>query len=304
MSRVFGFWKLNFYLLFIFVFLISLLFPLKTHAAALTTLSDTMSRMEKSPAASDHTIKFTTPTGAGDVGDTIEITMPSGFTIGSVNYTDMDLSHGASTGYETEETLAATADGTNWGASFTGQILSLEHPTNAANGDIAATDKVIVEIGTNAAGGDQQITNHATAATYTISIGGGFGDTGKIAIVILDDDQVTVNATVDPSLTFTISAISTDFGSLPTGSVDTSSPNITLEIGTNSANGYIVTVKDSGNSTSPGLFNSNASKLIGSANDSFENIVTLVNGTEGYGLQASSASATIDTRFDGKCQIL
>ncbi|MFH1182725.1 MAG: hypothetical protein V1690_00480, partial [Candidatus Moraniibacteriota bacterium] len=45
--------------------------------AALTALSDTMSRL-KADELSDHTIKFTTQAGAGDVGDTIEITFPSG----------------------------------------------------------------------------------------------------------------------------------------------------------------------------------------------------------------------------------
>src|SRR3990172_12621636 len=166
-----------------------------------------MSRLaDSTPSAvySDHTIRFTTPTGAGDVGDKIEITMPTGFTIGSVDHTDMDLSHGASTGYETEEVLAATASATDWGASFTGQILSLEHPTNGANGDITGTDKVVVEIGNNASGGNAQIQNQATAGTYTISIAGDFGDTGSLAIVIITNDQVQLTAAVDPSITFSI----------------------------------------------------------------------------------------------------
>ena len=120
------------------------IYPQLTHAAALTDLSDTMSRLKVSEG-SDHTIKFTTPTGAGDTTDTITVTIPTGFAIGSVDYTDIDLSHGVTTGYETEETLAASASATEWGASFSGQVLTLTHPTNGANGDVEVSDKVVVE---------------------------------------------------------------------------------------------------------------------------------------------------------------
>lgn len=288
----------KFLCLFIMVSLVLFFSPVIVSAASLTSLSDTVSRLEKSQA-SNHTIKFTTGTGAGDATDTIVITMPTGFTIGSVDYADIDLSHGASTGYETEETLAAVAGSSAWGAAFSGQILTLTHPSNAANGDIAASDKVIVEIGTNASGGTRQITNHATAATYTISIDGTFGDTGKVAVVVLDSDQVTVNAVVDPSMTFTISAASTNFGTILTGSVKTSSPNINLVLGSNSSQGYSIAVKDNGNGSNPGLYNTSADKLIGSADSSYGDVIGLVGGTEGYGIQASSSDATIGSRYDG-----
>ena len=285
----------------IFALIVFFTYPQVVSAAALTSLSDTMSRLaDSTPTAvySDHTIKFTTPTGAGDATDTIEVTMPTGFTIGTVDYTDIDLSHGASTGYETEETLAATAGVSDWGASFTGQVLSLDHPTNAANGDIAASDKVIVEIGLNASGGNAQIQNHATAATYTISIGGDFGDSGKIAIVILADDQVQLTATVNPSITFSISATSSAFGELSTGSVTTSSPDITLTVGTNAQTGYTISVQDEGSGSNPGLYNTTASYLIGSANSSYADEATLSIGNEGVGIQGSSAGATIAARYD------
>lgn len=279
-------------------FLITVLLPQVTQAAALTSLSDTMSRFKKS-TLSDHTIGFTTPTGVDSSSDTITLTFPSGFTVGSVDYTDIDLSHGASTGYETEETLAATPSSGVWGAVFAGQVLTLTPPTNASSGEITASDKVVVEIGNNATGGNAQMTNHATAATYTISIAGNFGDSGKIAIVILDDDQVAITSVVDPSISFSLSANASDFGSLSVGSIKASTPNITLTIGTNSTSGYTILAKDQGNGANPGLYNAAASKTIGSADSSYGDVVTLSAGTEGYGLQASSAGATIGTRFDG-----
>ncbi|MFC1686451.1 hypothetical protein ACFLZS_01015 [Patescibacteria group bacterium] len=283
---------------FVIFALLALTFvPGITNAAALTSLSDTMSRL-KASTASNHTIKFTTPTGAADTSDTIEITMPTGFTIGSVVFGDMDLSWGPTTGLENEETLAAAAGAGVWGASFTGQVLSLDHPTDAT-GDITAGSVVVVEIGTNATSGTNQITNHATPATYTISIGGDFGDTGKIAIVVIADDEVVMSANVAPSITFTLSANTSDFGELSTGSVTTSSPNITLTIGTNSANGYLISVQDEGDTSDPGLYNSaGATDIIGSANSAYGNTATLAAGTEGYGIQGSSGDATIDARYD------
>ncbi len=279
-------------------FIAIVILPHSTKAAALNDLSDTMSRLQKNEL-SNHTIRFTTPTGAGDVGDTIEITMPAGFNIGTVDYTDIDLSHGAATGYETEETLAGVADGTSWGASFGGQVLSLEHPTNGANGDIALSDKVVVEIGLNAASGDQQINNNIAANSYIITIGGDFGDSGSIAIVIVDDDQVDVTANIDPTITFTLSANATAFGTLSPGIVDTSAPNITLTIGTNAASGYTIGVRDAGSSTNPGLYKSAApTDIIGSADDTYANTADLSAVAAGYGLQASSATATIAARYD------
>lgn len=271
-------------------------FPSLTEAAALTALSDTMSRLQKDEL-SNHTIRFTTPTGAGDAADTIEITMPTGFNIGLVDYTDIDLSCGAVTGYETDIPLAATADATHWGASFTGQVLSLDHATDGGFGDIAGTNKVVVEIGTNASGGDQQIDNHATAAAYTISIAGDFGDTGKIGIVILDDDQFDVTGTVDPTITFSLSATATDFGTLSATSVTTSVPNITLTISTNAGSGYAITVQDEGNATNPGLYNAGSAFTIGSADYSYADSADL-SAVAGYGIQGTSATATIDARYD------
>ncbi|MCX6806534.1 MAG: hypothetical protein NT135_00165 [Candidatus Berkelbacteria bacterium] len=255
-----------------------------------------MSRLQKSPVNSDHTIKFTTPSGVTDASDTIEITFPAGFSVTSVDVTDIDLHWGPSTGLENSATLAAAADATHWGAYFTGQVLSFDHATDGAFEDIATTSKVVVEIGTNATGGDQQIDNHATAATYTISIGGDFGDTGKIAVVILDNDQFTVSASVDPTITFSLDNTATAFGTL-SGTIATSSPNVTLTVSTNTNSGYTLTVQDQGSGSNPGLWNSDASFLIGSADYSYNNSADL-SSVAGYGIQCSSASATCQSPYN------
>jgi len=267
--------------------LISFFIPQVAAAAGpLTALSDTMSRLQKSTVKSDHTIKFTTPTGVA-AGQNIQITMPTGFAIGTVDYTDIDVSWGPSTGAENELTLAGTASGTTWGASFTGQVLTIV----SGSGTITGTSKVIVEIGLNATSGDQQITNHATAGTYTISIAGSFTDTGKIAIVILDFDQFTISGTVDPTLSFSLDNTSTGFGIISTSSPTTSSPNIGLIISTNATSGYTISVHDQGSGASPGLYNSTASTLIASASADLGSVA-------GYGIQCSSASATCSAPYN------
>jgi len=233
---------------------------------------------------SNHTIRFTTPTGAGDDTDTIIITLPSDFDTTTVDYTDIDLSFGATTGYENELTLAGTADATNWGAAFGGtgnRTLTLTHPTNAANGDITAANKVVIEIGTNASGGDQAINNPTTDGTKVITIAGAFGDTGSIAIAIADgtyDDQFTVSATVDPSITFTLNDDAVNLGTLTIGSVNTDTTSFTVN--TNASGGYTVTATEDGNLR----FGAN------DINDVADGTVTA--GSEEYGMSTSKSGQT------------
>jgi len=268
--------------------------PVATAAGSLSALSDTMSRISDSTPTStlsNHTIKYTTPTGVA-AGQSMTVTFPTGFTIGTVDYTDIDVSWGASTGAETELTLGATAATSTWGAAFVGQILTVTSGT----GTITAGSKVIIEIGTNAtavATGDQQIANHATAATYSLTIAGTFTDTGTIAIVLVTNDQVAVTASVDPSISFAISANTVALGAMTTGAVATASPDITLTIGTNAASGYVVTVQDQGNGTTGGLYNNAATYNIASSS------ATLTAGAEGYGIQPSSATATLTAPYSG-----
>ena len=285
-------------LVVIFMVLFFTFYPaLQTQAAALTAVSDTMSRM-KDTTLSDHTIKFTTSAGRSAIGDTITITFPTGFTIGSVAFGDIDLSNGATTGYETEQTLAAAAGLGVWGASFTGQVLTLTHPTDAT-GHIAATNKVVVEIGDNATGGagNNQITNQTVAQNNTDSTieiaGNNSFDTGSFAVEIVANDQVTVSASVDPSITFSLSANATDFGVLAPAVVDTATTNITLTIGTNAANGYKIYANDAGNGTNPGLARTVPSAaIIGSADSSYNTTYDLDGAGAGYGIY------TVDTETD------
>lgn len=219
-------------------------------AAALLNKSDTMSRL-KASTASNHTIVFRTPTGAGDSTDTITITFPAGWTMGSVAFGDMDLAHSAGgqtscsgVTYTNDETLAATASVTAWGAAVSGQVITFTAPTDGVGvAAIAANACVQIEIGTNAAGGVNQITNSATAGSHTIAVAGAFGDSGDIVVQVLSDEQVAVSATVDESLTFSLSANSLALGTLSTSAVTTGTHTVTLA--TNAANGLVLTYSGS-----------------------------------------------------------
>jgi len=96
--------------------------------------------------------------------------------------------------------------------------------------------------------------------------------------------QITTSAAA-PSVSCTLSATSTSFGNLSPSSVSTSSPNITITVScSNTSAGCTVYVKDSGNNTNPGLYNSTANHLIPSSD------ATLSAGTEGYGIQAATTT--------------
>ncbi len=261
-------------------------------AASLSKMSDELSAIKASTAA-NHIIKFRISTGAA-LDSTITINFPAGFAIGSVDYTDIDLSSSTTsfTVDQTDKTLAATATTTAWGAAFSGQVLTLTAP--GSSGAIAANDYLIVEIGTNATAGvagDAQIQN-PSAGTHQIDIGGTFGDTGSLAVVIVADNQVAVTGTVLPTLSFSLSANIAAFGDLSSASVATAGTDITLTISTNGTKGYTVTVKDEGDASDPGLWSAAANNLIASST------AALAAGTEGYGIQASGSGATIASVYD------
>jgi len=161
-----------------------------------TTVTITEQRISQ---AANTTIRFRTPSGVGAPADTIVVTWPAGFDLSSIVLTDIDLSHGVASGYETEETLAAAAAAGVWGASFAGQVLTLTPPTDAAPGEIAANHYVVVEVGTHAStggAGANQVTNPGTEGSYVFNFGGGFGDSNSAAVWISTDNTVGITGTV------------------------------------------------------------------------------------------------------------
>lgn len=254
------------------------------YAASLTALSDTMSSLKADPTVSSHVIKFTTPTGAAESTDTIIITFPSDFNFTSKTIGTVTFTHGATTGLESTETLAASPSASAWGAVFSGtenRILTLTAPTDGTGAAVvAASDKIIITYNsTNSI--------NASVGTYVVAISGTFGDTGNITINIIADDQVAVTATVAQSLTFSISDNTIEFGTLSASDdffADDSAGNPTeveahnLIVGTNAGNGYTMTLN--GATLTSGAFTISA---IGSSNTA-----TSI-GTEQFGLRMTAS---------------
>jgi surface adhesion protein len=213
--------------------------------------SNTMSSLRVN-TLSNHTIVFRTPTGVDASTDTITITFPAGFAMGTFALLNFDLAAsaggqstcpaGGATPTYTERTLATTPAAGTWGVAQSGQTVTFTAPTDAAAGNIPTNACVRILIGSNAThggAGATQITNHATAGTYTMTIGGTFGDSGNILVTLLTNDQVAVSATVSESLSFSLGANTLALGTLTSTAVSSASHTVTLA--TNAANGLVLT---------------------------------------------------------------
>lgn len=272
------------------------------YAASLSALSDTMSSLKVSTLSS-HTIRFTTPTGANQNTDTIIITFPSDFNFTSKTIGTVTFTHGATTGLESTETLAASPSATAWGAVFSGtenRILTLTAPTDGTGAAVLApADKVVITYdSTNS-------TNAATPGTYVVDIAGTFGDTGSISVNLIADDTVSVSATVQQAITFTISTSTIYFGNLSAGaakfasSTNTSGDSTetiahTLAVSTNAPSGYAITVRGQTLTSQQNALNT-IDATGGTAASSSA-------GTEQFGIRATASGgtgSTIDSTFSG-----
>jgi hypothetical protein len=123
-------------------------------------------------------------------------------------------------------------------------------------------------------------------------------------VYLASAQNVTVTATVTTTVTCTLSTTTTAFGTIDTSGVFTSSPNVTTTVSCNPASGCQVQINDTGSGSQPGLWNSGASFLIPSPNAAFSATATLVAGTKGYGIQATTTNAgsgstlTLNSRYN------
>lgn len=257
-------------------------------AAPITSASDTMSNATVS-ATSSHTVRFVTPTGAGDSTDTIIVTFPSDFNFTSKTIGTVTLTHGATTGLENTETLAAAPSASAWGAVFSGtqnRILTLTAPTDGTGAAIVAANARMVISLTSA-----NAINPTTQGSYAIGISGTFGDTGDITVGILSNSQVAITAVVPQSLTFSISDNTIGFGNLNaavarfadgTGAgAGAEGEAHNLIVGTNAAVGYTMSL--SGNTLTSGA---NTITAIGAANTASSV------GTEQFGLRMTATGGS------------
>ncbi|MSU74356.1 hypothetical protein EXS57_01085 [Candidatus Kaiserbacteria bacterium] len=262
--------------------------------ATVTNSSDAMSRLGLSDGTpivlSDHAIQFTTSLGVGSA-QTIVITFPSDFdgsttgdSTGPLDFSDVDLFEdttpdGVCDG-SAETLVASGATTAQWNAVFSGtenRILTLT--SGGASAIIVAASQVCVMIGENAVGGtaNSQYENPTTGGSKVITVVAGSEASNNITVNILTDDQVAVTATVDQSITFSISDNTIGFGSLSAsaacfaqGTAGCSGSEVeahNLIVGTNAGSGYSMTIN--GNTLTSGAFtiattSANTASTIGS----------------------------------------
>jgi hypothetical protein len=150
-------------------------------------------------------------------------------------------------------------------------------------------------------------TNPSSAGSYTVTLGGSANITGSFAVAIVTSDQVSITASVDPSITFDVGAqasatacagsFSVDGGTVALGTLSTTTvtssdansvSHICSRLTTNAVSGAVVTVKS---------LNGNLKSTSATSDTIASNTATpLATATSGYGLCVGSAGG--DTGMD------
>lgn len=288
-------------------------------AASFTSSKDTLTRLAISTTA-DHTVVFTLPTGvtldSSTNVDTLRVDFPhtAAFTqSGTWVAGDFTFNDGTSRVISAVAQGAGIIDCTPTGGTndvcvaidTTNHIFTVEVGAAYTASGAAATVTFTID-GTAT---DGLLTNPSTAGSYstvlsmcdeTASCPTSFttSHTSSVGIAIADSDQVSVTASVDPSLTFDIDTSVADgetsapysvaLGTITTTNSKTSGTTdsvnmIILESDTNAAGGVVVTVQNA-NGTNGLVSTSVPADNINSAT------AAQANGTENYGLCVMSVT--------------
>lgn len=240
-------------------------------AAQPTLMKDTLDRLKISVSAT-HSLSMTLPAGGITTGNTLTVTY-TGF------------------GTDFAGTPTVTCGAGTAAAGFATNVLTLTGGGTACTGTLTVTPYTG--------------TNPGTAGSYTITLAGTAGITGSFALAIVNDDQVSVTATVDPSITFNVGAEASPaatcsgsfagnggtvaLGTLTTTAVtssDVSGVNhICTRVSTNASNGVTVTVASA----------NAALKSTSVATDTIPSATAaMAAGTANYGLCASGSVTGFD----------
>ncbi|MBI5405394.1 MAG: hypothetical protein HY976_04180 [Candidatus Kerfeldbacteria bacterium] len=221
------------------------------NAATITSAKDVLSTLVDS-ANANHTLSWVSPSGVAN-GSTIVLTFASGFSLTGVVEDDIDIAG------STEGELTTAGDCTSTekaGVVVSGQTITFTL-CSGDGGDFTNSETITIEIGTNATAsgtGANQINNQTSAQNNldpTIDITSGASDTGSVAVEVIADDSVNITATVDPSITFSITDTTIGFGTLSASApryatADTlgtgsNTAGHQFTIGTNAASGFAIT---------------------------------------------------------------
>lgn len=217
------------------------------NAVTLTSVKDTLSDSRPS-VTSNHTINFTTTTAVA-AAQTIKIQFDPATDL--FNLTGVTSSDVTTTGMTLVTVCGAGTDEVTAAFDSTAPDENITF-TVCATDTVAAGAKVVSVTGTN------KITNPSSTGSYVVRIAGTQTDTGDLRVAIID--PVTVTASVDTTLTFTIAGVAAGqaingdavttsagatatalpFGTLVPGTAETLGQ--TLTVTTNARNGFVVTI--------------------------------------------------------------
>lgn len=224
------------------------------HAAAITSMKDTLSRLKTSTVAY-HKIEFTLPSVASG---TLTILLDSGFSGETATSVTGTCGSGTIVGFAADSTTG----------SFTANLVSCSGAVVINASSTGTTGFSATNPGT---GGSKTIRIYAGGAGHVSQATADAAAThkGNMAVAITTDDQISVTAQVDPSITFTVGATTTAcstsapsaggtvaLGIIPTSSTVISSKgsstnnagaaftvsHICTHVSTNAASGYVVSV--------------------------------------------------------------
>jgi hypothetical protein len=274
----------------------------RASAASLTYTLVRFNRMKQSTGGAGDV--FTDGTVCAKVPSTtpaetsVKVTFPTGTTV-STTAGDWAVSTATTTGWPS----GAVAWPSIAAPTGSGEFVISGQSVNFVSGDLTSSastycfnwTNTTAALKTNTSAGASQ-----TGQVITQTTGGVASDSGSFGTATIADDQVLVSATVPASFTFALSGNTTNFGTLSSGSVGSTSPNRTVTITTNAANGWIAWVKDS----NQGLTSAAASKTIATAGTVDGTPSTLSAGTEGYVLDVDETTdpgttVTVAAEYNG-----
>jgi hypothetical protein len=194
--------------IFTWVFIVAYTFsPLALRpavAASLSSVSDTLNRLQISIADVTHTMRFTPPTAINQ-DDGVQITIPAAFGDASLGVADYSITQGAG-----GTPCAAWTENAYVPAN---DVMQFECDTVGAAGTGQITVAITVDLDNPATVGEYEF----LVETYDLGADGNFAggddvleDNGYFSVPIVDDDTVNVTAYIDTYITFDIDTVTTD----------------------------------------------------------------------------------------------
>jgi hypothetical protein len=261
--------KLSVYILLSFSVIVSNFFAPRAFAAALDDLRDLVSDSRVS-TVSNHTL--TVDMASGDTwatGETLIIDFTDGDGFDTSGFANNEVEDFDITVNGTEESIVANGGcASNDAIEITTVNTTTDTFTFTTCGSYTAEagsgHEIVIEIGTHASSGgsgNDQITNSTSTGSKVVNVSGTFNGSVAKDTLIAITDGVTLSATVDETLTFTVAGVTTGDCSVTGGTeIDTSGSATTvpfgtinsdafydacqsLTVGTNAAGGYSTTVK-------------------------------------------------------------